>query len=61
MGEGPDAVVVTSAAWLGDEIEAQYFAPSPEREELDRLANLLVNISGLGDVRWLDDRVLGAI
>ena len=44
VGEGADAVVVTSAAWLGDEVEAQYFAPSPERKELDRLANLLVNI-----------------
>ena len=45
VGEGADAVVVTSDGWLGDEVEAQYFAPSPEREELDRLANLLVNIT----------------
>jgi hypothetical protein len=44
VGEGADAVVVTSGAWLGDETEAQYFAPSPEREELDRLAKLLVTI-----------------
>jgi hypothetical protein len=44
VGEGADAVVVTSAGWLGDEFEAQYFAPSPERKELDRLANLLVTI-----------------
>ena len=45
VGEGPDAVVVTSAAWLGDEVEAQYWAPSPERKELDRLAHLLVGVS----------------
>jgi len=45
IGEGADAVVVTSAAWLGDEVEALYFAPSPERKELDRVANLLVGVS----------------
>jgi hypothetical protein len=44
VGEGANPVVVTSAAWHGDEAEARYFAPSPEREELDRLANLLVSI-----------------
>ena len=48
-------------AWLGDEFEAQYFAPSPERKELDRLANLLVNIPDWVDVRWLGDRELDAI
>ncbi len=49
VGEGADAVVVTSSGWLGDEYEAQYFAPSPERKELDRLARLLMDVSN-----WVD-------
>jgi hypothetical protein len=45
VGGGPDPVVVTSDRWLGDETEAMYWAPSPERQELDRLANLLASVS----------------
>lgn len=45
LGGGPDPIIVTSSAWLGDEAEAAYFVPSPERKELDRLANLLLTIS----------------
>jgi len=45
VGGGSDPVVVTSRAWLGDETEAMYFVPSPERKELDRLANLLASVS----------------
>jgi hypothetical protein len=45
LGGGSDPVVVTSSAWLGDEAEAMYFVPSPERQELDRLAHLLASVS----------------
>jgi hypothetical protein len=45
MGGESDPVVVTSSAWLGDDTEAMYFVPSPERKELDRLANLLASVS----------------
>jgi hypothetical protein len=31
-------VVVTSVAWMGDEDEAAYYVPAPEREALDELA-----------------------
>src|SRR5690606_8973293 len=31
VGEGSDRVVVTSVGWLGDEEEAQYYEPAPER------------------------------
>lgn len=44
LGEGAGAVTVTSSAWL-DEAEAQFFVPSPEREELDRLAHRLEDLS----------------
>lgn len=39
VGEGADRVVVTSVGWLGDEEEAAYYEPSPERRALDELAN----------------------
>jgi hypothetical protein len=45
VGGGANPVVVTSSAWLGDEAEAMYFVPSPERQELDRLAHLLASVS----------------
>lgn len=45
IGGGSDPVVVTSDAWFGDEAEAMYFVPSPERKELDRLADLLASVS----------------
>lgn len=48
IGIGSDAVVVRSVSWNGDDEEAQFYVPSPERKELDRLANLLMS---LGD--WL--------
>ena len=43
IGEGAEAVTVTSDAWL-QEAEALYYVPSPEREELDRLAGLLMTL-----------------
>jgi hypothetical protein len=40
--EGGDGqVVVSSMQWLGDEEEATYYQPSPERSELDALAQRL--------------------
>ncbi len=42
IGEQPEPIVVTSGVWL-DEAEALYFVPSPERQELDRLAHLLAD------------------
>jgi hypothetical protein len=45
VGGGSDPIVVTSDAWLGDEVEAMYWVPSPERMELDRLARLLASVS----------------
>jgi hypothetical protein len=41
VGEGADEVVVTSVGWFGDEEEAAYYEPSPERRALDTLANQL--------------------
>lgn len=38
-GQGDNQVVVTSVQWLGDEEEATYYQPSPERQQLDRLAH----------------------
>lgn len=40
-GEGDDEVVVRSVQWLGDEEESTYYEPSPERRELDALAQEL--------------------
>jgi len=39
--DGDDQVVVRSLQWLGDEEEATYYQPAPEREELDALAQRL--------------------
>ncbi len=40
-GDGDDQVVVTSVQWLGDDDEATYYQPSPERKQLDVLAQEL--------------------
>ncbi|HET9498324.1 MAG TPA: hypothetical protein VFP83_08360, partial [Candidatus Limnocylindria bacterium] len=44
IGDEPETVVVSAAVWL-DEAEAMYFVPSPERQELDRLAHLMADLS----------------
>jgi hypothetical protein len=52
-GSGDDEVVVQSVEWLGDEEEATYFEPSPEREALDALARALRDPeSMLGGDAW---------
>jgi hypothetical protein len=44
IGEEPETVVVSSNIWL-DQSEAMYLVPSPERQELDRMARLLADLS----------------
>jgi len=52
-GDGDDSVVVTSVQWLGDDEEAAYFQPAPEREQLDALALALRDPESLvGDDAW---------
>jgi hypothetical protein len=53
VGEGADQVVVTSVAWLGDEEEAAYYQPDPERRALDELAGQLRDPESLlGEDVW---------
>jgi hypothetical protein len=58
LGTGPAAVVVRSTSWNGDSEEAQFYMPSPERKELDRLANRLASVAdwvtadGWSDAAW---------
>ena len=50
---GDEEVVVRSVQWLGDEEEATYYEPSPEREALDALARALRDPeSMLGEDAW---------
>ena len=52
-GEGADQVVVTSVGWLGDEEEATYYEPAPERRALDELASQLRDPESLlGEDAW---------
>lgn len=53
VGEGDDQVVVTSVGWMGDEEEATYYEPDPERQALDQLANQLRDPESLlGEDAW---------
>jgi hypothetical protein len=53
VGEGADQVVVTSVGWLGEEEEATYYEPAPERRALDELANQLRDPESLlGEDAW---------
>ena len=53
VGEGSDEVVVTSVGWMGDDEEAAYYEPSPERRALDALANQLRDPESLlGEDAW---------
>ena len=52
-GDGGDQVVITSVQWLGDDDEATYYQPAPERKELDALAlELREPESMLGAEAW---------
>jgi hypothetical protein len=58
IGESSDTLVVSFASWNGDDEEAQFYVSSPERKELDRLANRLIDLAdwlttdGWADVAW---------
>lgn len=53
VGEGADRIVVTSVGWLGDEEEATYYQPDPERRALDELASQLRDPESLlGEDAW---------
>lgn len=53
VGEGTDQLVVTSVGWLGDEEEATYYQPDPERRALDELAEELRDPESLlGEDAW---------
>jgi hypothetical protein len=55
VGNGPGALIVSSASWNGDAEEAQFYVASPERKELDRLANRLIDLgSWLPPDAWAD-------
>jgi hypothetical protein len=52
-GAGDTPVVVTSVAWMGDEDEAAYYVPAPERKALDELAlDLMDPESVVSDEGW---------
>lgn len=53
VGGAADEVVVTSVGWLGDEEEATYYQPAPEREALDALAQRMRDPESLvGESAW---------
>lgn len=53
VGDGADRIVVTSVGWLGDEEEAAYYEPDPERRALDGLAQQLRDPESLlGEDAW---------
>ena len=53
VGEDADRVVVRSVDWLGDEEEATYYQPAPERQALDALARELRDPESLvSDGAW---------
>jgi len=55
LGDGPDKIVVKAANWQGDEEEALYLLPSPERKALDALALHLLDAGAwLGPSGWSD-------
>jgi hypothetical protein len=59
IGPDPEPIVVSSIGWFGDEEEAEFYEPSPERRVLDAVANNLIEIrSVLDDSMWVDDRAL---
>lgn len=48
-GSGPDAVTVNSVMWFGDQEEAEFYVPSPERKLLSGVARSLGEIEALLD------------
>lgn len=59
VGPDPDPIVVSSISWFGDEEEAAFYEPSPERRILDAIAQNLIAIrTVLHDSQWVDPRGL---
>lgn len=55
LGEGTSKVVVTATNWQGDEEEALYLLPAPERRALDALALHLLDVEAwLAPAGWSD-------
>lgn len=52
FGPPEDRVQVTSVSWFGDEEEAMFYEPSPERKALDELAQRLQEPGLLTDAAW---------
>ena len=53
---GGEPIVVESAGWYGEELEAEYFVPSPERRALDELLVALREPEEmLGAEAWVGD------
>lgn len=53
LGGGTERVVVLATNWQGDEEEATYYVPSPERKALDELAMHLEDVERwLGSAAW---------
>lgn len=55
LGEGAERVVVSAINWQGDQEEATYYLPAPERRALDELALHLTDIEAwLGPSAWTE-------
>jgi len=55
LGEGAERVVVSAINWQGDQEEATYYLPAPERRALDELAMHLADIEAwLGPSAWTE-------
>lgn len=52
FGPATDRVRVTSVSWFGDEEEATYYVPSPERKVLSGLAERLSDPNLFTDAAW---------
>lgn len=50
---GADPIVVQAVSWFGDQEEAEFWQPSPQRKALTEIANNLIAIDeALGDDAW---------
>jgi Bacterial SH3 domain len=59
IATGAEPIVVTSVGWFGDQEEAAFYQPSPERKALDGLARALIDIeTSPDDDRWADAAAL---
>ncbi len=55
VGDGADAITVDAVNWFGDEEEAEFYVPSPERRLLTNVARSLSEIDSVLDERlWAE-------